>query len=86
MGLRAYLSRRAVWIALLSLIWAVLLAFNVIPPLRGHYGWRWPYGPVLDLSRITPFVVGVMIYVPVALRLLRLGLGLLGRLRPGLGR
>lgn len=37
-------SRRVVWtITLLSLLWAAVLALDLVPSLRGDYGWRWPY-------------------------------------------
>lgn len=78
MRMRPFLSRRFVWITLLSLIWVMLLAFNTFPQMRGDYGWRWPYELVLDLRRIAPFILAVIVYVPVALWLRRRsGVGLL---------
>jgi hypothetical protein len=71
MKLRHLLSRPIVWITGLSLLWAVLIAFNLAPDLRGSFGWQWPYEPVLDLRRIAPLILGVLLYIPVALRLLR---------------
>lgn len=36
--------RRFVWrTTLISLIWAFVLALDLVPSLRGDYGWRWPY-------------------------------------------
>lgn len=66
-----WFSRSAIWIPGLSLIWAALLAFDRIPQLRGDYGWRWPYDPVLDLTRLAPLLLGVVLYTPVALWLRR---------------
>jgi hypothetical protein len=71
MRLRNLLSRPIFWITALTLLWAVLLAFNLAPDLRGSAGWQWPYDPVLELRRLAPFILGVVIYIPVALRLLR---------------
>jgi hypothetical protein len=65
--LRATISAPAVWISLLSLIWAAVLLQDLLPPLRGNYGWAWPYQPVLAPTRTLPLIVGVLCYVPVAL-------------------
>ena len=71
MKLRFLLSRPVILITVLSLTWAVLFAFDIIPNLRGDYGWRWPYDPVLDLRRLAPIVLGVIVYIPIAIWLLR---------------
>ncbi len=67
MKLRQLLSHPIVWIIGLSLFWAVLIAFNIVPVLRGSHGWRWPFEPVLALPRIAPVILGMVVYVPVAL-------------------
>jgi len=71
MKLRLFLLRPGTWIIGLSLLWAMLIALNLVPVLRGSHGWRWPYEPELDLCRLTPLILGVTVYIPVALRLLR---------------
>jgi len=63
--------RRAVWIVLISLIWAVALALNWVPQLRGGYGWRWHYGIPHDLWRLAPLVMALSVYVVGAWRLLQ---------------
>lgn len=68
---RSSLSRRIIWLTLPSLLWAVLLASNTIPQLRGGFGWRWAHDTELDLGRIAPFILAVAVYVPVALQLRR---------------
>lgn len=59
--------RGVVLLSVLCLAWAVALASDATPWLRGGYGWRWPYEPVLDLRRIVPLLMAVVLYVPVAL-------------------
>lgn len=71
MRLPALLARRTVWITALSLAWLAALALDLVPEIRGGSGWRWPFEPVLDASRIAPFILGVLLYVPVALALQR---------------
>jgi len=67
MKLRSFLPRPIIWITGLSLLWAILIAFNLMPVLRGSHGWRWPYAPELTLQRIAPIILGIAIYIPVAL-------------------
>ena len=55
--------RRAVWIVLVSLMWAAALALNWAPQLRGSYGWRWHYGVPRDLWRLAPLVLALSMYV-----------------------
>ena len=69
--LASFLSCPMVWIPLLSLIWAVLLVFNVVPMLRGGFGWRNGYAPVLDWHRTVPLILGILIYIAGALWLER---------------
>src|SRR5260221_9159931 len=44
------------------LIFAVVLALDLIPGLRGDFGWRWPY-TVPDWPRLLPALVCVVIYL-----------------------
>src|SRR5262245_22747002 len=58
------ISTRAVGVIVaLSLLWAGLLALNVVPQLRGDFGWRWPYTVPHDLSRVWPFVFTLAVYL-----------------------
>ncbi len=50
-------------IVVLSLVWAVLLALNIIPQLRGDFGWRWPYAVPPAVSRVWPFVISLGMYL-----------------------
>ncbi|MBZ0282098.1 MAG: hypothetical protein K8L97_15265 [Anaerolineae bacterium] len=47
-------------IVVLSLILAGLLAFDLIPFLRGGFGWQWPYNPVSAGSFL---LIAVLIYL-----------------------
>ena len=60
------------WIVLLSLIWAVVLAFDLLPILRGGFGWEWNYKPVLERFRILPIVAATAVYVAAGLWLKKL--------------
>lgn len=64
-------SRRTVFIVGLCLLWMALLAWDVVPLLRGGYGWQWRYAPILDLGRIAPLILGIALYAIIALWLLR---------------
>jgi len=55
------------WIVLLSLIWAAVLAFDLLPILRGGFGWEWNYKPVLDRFRVLPIVLATGVYVSAGL-------------------
>ena len=46
----------------LSLLWAVGLAFNIPPELRGGYGWQWPYQPVSEGWRLAPLAILLGVY------------------------
>ena len=63
----AILTDPMAWIVLLSLIWAVVLAFDLLPILRGGFGWEWNYKPVLDRFRILPIVLATAVYVAAGL-------------------
>jgi hypothetical protein len=52
------------------IIFCVVLALDLIPMLRGDFGWRWPY-EAPDASRLIPLLVTVAAYVVVGLRLRR---------------
>ena len=69
------ISRRTLGVVVLSLIWALALALNVWPVLRGDYGWRWPFAPIDDLKRLLPLLVVSIVYL--------LGVKLLFRRRIG---
>ena len=62
----------AILITLASLIWAAVLALDLLPILRGAYDWEWSYRPMLVKQRMAPLLVGVLCYVLVALWLNRL--------------
>jgi hypothetical protein len=47
---------------LLSLLVAVILAFDWMPFLRGGFGWQWPFEPV-GLGRAVPLVVAAIVYL-----------------------
>lgn len=55
--------RRAVIIALVSLLWAALLASDSVPQLRGGYGWRWSYQIPRDPLRLVPLVLSMCVYL-----------------------
>src|SRR5579859_2358319 len=52
----------------LCLLWALLLALNWIPELRGAIEWQWPYAAP-DVLRLLPLLFCVLVYVLVAPRL-----------------
>lgn len=41
-----HIPRTGLLLAGITLLLAVLVGFDVVPQLRGDYGWRWPYIPV----------------------------------------
>ncbi|NDJ86488.1 MAG: hypothetical protein GYB66_11420 [Chloroflexi bacterium] len=43
-------------ISLLSIVWTILLALDLVPVLRGDYGWRWPYAKPDAPERLLPLV------------------------------
>lgn len=47
----------------LSLLWAIILVLNLIPQLRGDYGWRWPYAVPHDVARVWPFATSLGLYL-----------------------
>lgn len=49
-----------------SLLWAIVLASNLVPELRGDFGWRWLYEAPTSLVRILPFVFGALLYIVAA--------------------
>src|SRR5689334_16856347 len=59
----------AIAVVIGSLLWAILLVFDVVPELRGGFGWRWLYGTPSSLVRILPFAAGLLLYLLVASRL-----------------
>lgn len=55
--------RGRVWlITLVSLMLALVLGFDLVPFLRGGYGWQWPYAPE-SLTRVLPFVFAALVYL-----------------------
>jgi hypothetical protein len=62
------LSRRLVIVMMACLVFCVILALDVLPSLRGDFGWRWPYA-VPDWSRLWPAAVTVAIYILGAVRI-----------------
>jgi hypothetical protein len=55
------------WIILFSLIWAVVFGLDLLPVLRGGWGWEWDYKPMLERYRTLPLILGILIYVPAGL-------------------
>jgi hypothetical protein len=61
---------RALWfLSLLTLLVAAAFAVDLTPWLRGGFGWRWQYAPVLD-ARVLPLLLAVSVYVAVGAWLL----------------
>jgi hypothetical protein len=53
---------RLIWIIALSgVILAALILFDIVPSLRGEFGWRWPYE--LAVGRVVPLILGVVVCV-----------------------
>lgn len=50
------------FILIVSLLWAAMLALNLVPELRGDFGWRWPYVIPNNWLRVLPLLAGVAIY------------------------
>lgn len=46
----------------LSGLLALLLAFDVLPFLRGDFGWRWPFERVA-IARLLPLIIALIIYI-----------------------
>jgi hypothetical protein len=53
----------SIFIVVFSALWAVLLAGDVVPQLRGDYGWRWPYALVREPARLLPLMIALAIYL-----------------------
>ena len=68
---RSLLSSPVVWAVFLSLLWAIIFALDLIPYLRGGTDWAWNYKPELSRYRLAPLILGVVVYVPIALWLRR---------------
>ncbi len=51
------------WIVVISLIWLVVFTRDLLPILRGGFGWEWNFKPVLDRFRILPIILGTLAYV-----------------------
>ncbi len=51
------------WILIFTAIFLTLLAFNVLPELRGGWGWRWPYQAPDNWTPVINLVGLLMIYV-----------------------
>ncbi|MHB8629637.1 MAG: ArnT family glycosyltransferase [Aggregatilineales bacterium] len=63
------MNRRLATLIGISLLVCVSLAFDLIPELRGGFGWRWPYGVPDDAWRVLPAVTVIFGYVLGARRL-----------------
>lgn len=62
---------RLVWIIALSGVGlALLIVLDIVPSLRGDFGWRWPY-QLASLVRIVPLILGVIVYIGGAYAALR---------------
>lgn len=51
---------------------ALILAFDLVPFLRGDFGWRWPYVPVA-IGRVLPLALMLILYLAGLIPLLRAG-------------
>jgi hypothetical protein len=60
---RPSISRRLLIVIVLSLIWAAVLGFNLIPQLRGDFGWRWPYQVPREPVRVLPLAFCLLFYL-----------------------
>jgi hypothetical protein len=56
-------SRRAAYVAAAALIWAVVLALDWWPALRGGFGWRWGYAVPHPPWRVLPLLAAVAVYL-----------------------
>ncbi len=60
---------RFVWIiAAACLIWALLLVLDVVPQLRGDYGWRWPFAKP-DFVRLVPLIISLIVHIVIGWKL-----------------
>lgn len=57
------LPRAIVAIIAACALWAVALAFDLVPQLRGDYGWRWPYESPQAPERLLPLSVILLIFI-----------------------
>ena len=46
-------------IVIFSLIWAVVFALDLLPILRGGFGWQWNLKPELSRYRVMPLALGL---------------------------
>jgi hypothetical protein len=61
-------SRVILIICLFSLLWALVLALDIIPQIRGDFGWRWPYDVLSEPARLIPLVLALSLYLLVGWR------------------
>ncbi len=54
-----------------SLAWAVVLALDIVPDLRGAYGWSYMYDTPQQPLRLLPFVLGALLYIGVGAWLMK---------------
>jgi hypothetical protein len=66
------LPRFILMIVALTIGLAVLMVTDLLPYLRGGFGWRWPYDPA-SVGRVLPLVVAIVVYGVVAWWLLKRG-------------
>lgn len=59
--------RRTVSICSASLVWAVLLLFDIVPILRGGYGWRWQHELPSSVGHVIPLALSTAVYIGVSL-------------------
>ena len=55
------ISRLALIITAGALLLGLILALDLLPFLRGGYGWQWPYEPE-DLAQVLPLIAGGVVY------------------------
>ncbi len=57
-------------LVVVCLIFCVILALDLVPSLRGDFGWRWPYATP-DWPRLLPLIVTASLYIAGCLRIRR---------------
>jgi hypothetical protein len=55
-------ARRSHIIAAVAVLWALVLALDVVPQIRGDAGWRWPYEVPREIARLWPLGLALIVY------------------------
>ena len=54
--------RRSLVVAAVAVLWALALALDVVPQIRGDAGWRWPYEVPREMARLWPLGLALIVY------------------------